>query len=179
MRGRILLITGGRGVGKTTLCERAVGLARAAGYACAGLLTRAAPGDRRVVVDVRTGDARPLTITRGGVTVGRFRFDPAALAWGAEVLARATPCDLLVVDELGPLEVERGEGWAAALDLLRTGAFRLAFVVVRPELVDRVRQALELPPSVVVEVTPQNRDRLPAALLERLKQDFVNHESRE
>jgi nucleoside-triphosphatase THEP1 len=29
------------------------------------------------------------------------------------MLKSATPCDLLVVDELGPLEFERREGWPA------------------------------------------------------------------
>lgn len=168
MERRVVLITGGRGVGKTTLCGRAVELARAAGHSCGGLLTRTARGGGRVVVDVRTGDARPLTVTEGGVAIGCYRLDPAALTWGEGVLARAVPCDLLVVDELGPLEVERGEGWTKAFDLLRTGSFRLALVVVRPELVAEVLRRLELSPSAVVEVTLQNRDRLPAALVKGL-----------
>ena len=37
--------------------------------------------------------------------------DAEVLAWGTRILQQATPCDLLVVDELGPLKFERGEGW--------------------------------------------------------------------
>jgi Predicted nucleotide kinase len=56
-----LLITGPGGVGKTTLCLRTVALAKEARYSCAGLLTLREDDDRRVVVDVRTGDRRALT----------------------------------------------------------------------------------------------------------------------
>ncbi len=98
----IVLITGPRGVGKTTLCLRTVTLAREARYSCAGLLTLREDDDRRILVDVRTGNRRALT-TAGptAVPVGRYLFDPDALAWGAAILARSTPCDLLVLDELG------------------------------------------------------------------------------
>jgi nucleoside-triphosphatase THEP1 len=157
-----VLITGPRGVGKTTLCLRTVALAKEAHYSCAGLLTLREDDDRRVVVDVRTGDRRSLTATGpGGVPVGRYVFDPGALAWGAEVLAHSTPCDLLVVDELGPLEMA-GDGWAVGMDVLREGRFLLALVVVRPEL---VAEALErFPDAWALEVTPENRDGLPVWL---------------
>ena len=158
----ILLITGPGGVGKTTLCLRTVALAKEARYSCAGLLTLREDDDRRVVVDVRTGDRRALTaVGPGGVPVGRYLFDPHTLAWGAEILAHSTPCDLLVVDELGPLEMEGG-GWAVGIDVLRTGRFCLSLVVVRPELVTRVLE--QFPDAWALEVTPENRDGLPVWL---------------
>jgi len=154
-----VLITGIRGVGKTTLCLRTVALAQEACYSCAGLLTLREDDDHRVVVDVRTGDRRALTATGpGGVPVGRYIFDPDTLAWGAEILAHSTPCDLLVVDELGPLEME-GDGWAVGMDILQAGRFHLGLVVVRPELVTRVLE--RFPDAWTLEVTPENRDGLP------------------
>ncbi len=158
-----VLLTGPREVGKTTLCLRTVTLAKNAGYSCAGLLTQREDDDRRVVVDVRTGDRRPLTASGPtGVPVGRYLFDPDALAWGTDILARSTPCDLLVIDELGPLEMGGG-GWAVGMDVLREGRFLLALVVVRPELVTEVLE--RFPDAWVVEVTPENRDGLPAWLV--------------
>ncbi len=162
----IFLLTGSRGVGKTTVCLRAVALARQAGFSCAGLLTLREDKERRVVVDVRSGQRRPLTTTGPtGVRVGRFLFDPATLAWGAEILARSPPCDLLVVDELGPLEL-RGEGWATGMETLRKGSFRLGLVVVRPELVEEVR--VLFPQAQVLEVTLENREELPGWILARM-----------
>jgi nucleoside-triphosphatase len=170
MSGPILLLTGRRGVGKTTVCRQVVARAQAAGYACGGVLTVAGdePGQRSVV-DLRTGDTRPLTTPAGGVRQGRYRFDPRVLSWASEALARALPCDLLVVDELGPLEIEREQGWAGALDRLHEGRFRLAIVVVRPELLARVQALLgSLSPSTLT-VRPRNRDRLPSVLLAMLE----------
>ncbi len=63
-----------------------------------------------------------------------WRFTPDALAWGAEILQRATPCDLLIVDELGALEFERNEGWLVALNIIAHRNYRHALVVVRPKL---------------------------------------------
>ncbi|MBC7226061.1 MAG: hypothetical protein H5T61_02365 [Thermoflexales bacterium] len=157
----VVLITGPRGVGKTTLCLRTVTRAKDASYACAGLLTLS-EDDRRTVVDVRTGDRRSLTASGPtSVPVGRYLFDPDTLAWGAGILAHSTPCDLLVLDELGPLEMAGG-GWAVGMDVLREGRFSLALVVVRPELVAEVLE--RFPDAWAVEVTPENRDNLPAWL---------------
>jgi hypothetical protein len=53
------------------------------------------------------------------------------------------------------------------LDLLREGAFRLALVVVRPELTARVQCLLH--PADIVAVTPRNRGLLPGLLVEKLR----------
>ena len=46
------------------------------------------------------------------------------------------------MDEIGPLELDRGRGWVNALDVLCAGQFGLAVVVVRPSLVDAFRAAM-------------------------------------
>ena len=95
------------------------------------------------VVDVASGQHRRLATrrkesdTRDGPTTLRWQFDAEALAWGDAVLRAATPCDLLVVDEVGPLEFERGEGWMGGLAAVDSMAFATAFVVVRPGFLDR------------------------------------------
>lgn len=43
--------------------------------------------------------------------------------------------DLLVIDELGPLEFCRREGLSESFAAIGRGRFRLAVVVIRPELI--------------------------------------------
>lgn len=166
----IIILTGDRGIGKSTICRGVVALAQSAGWSCGGIITLSR-GDARDVLDVASGDVRCLTQsadTAQAVDQGRFRFDPRVLRWAGKKLAQATPCDLLVVDEIGPLELERGEGWANALDVLAGGDFGLALVVVRPELVARTKAQLPDYAPVVFSATRENRDQLPATLVNLL-----------
>jgi nucleoside-triphosphatase THEP1 len=166
----VVLLTGERGVGKTTVCRQVVKMAERMGLTCGGILTLADHGVRDVV-DVRNGSRRRLAQVSGSgeaVIQGRFRFDPEALRWGEAVLSRATPCDLLVVDEIGPLEMERGQGWVAALDVLLAGEYRLALAVLRPEWVAQTQAELTDCAPEVVTVTRENRSELPVYLLDML-----------
>ncbi len=136
----LFLVTGSRGAGKTTFCDRLVKAAREAGWQAAGLVSHAVfEGTLRTAIeaeDIRTGVARRLAVRSEQPTPGakHWQFDPAALEWGNQVLAASTPCDLLVIDELGPLEFERGAGWQAGLAAVDTRQYAIALVVVRAEL---------------------------------------------
>jgi nucleoside-triphosphatase len=143
----LFLITGGRGAGKTTFCERMVFSAREAGWQVAGLLSRpvfeegqpASPSRFRTAieaVDLRTGCTRQLAARSDDPTPGtkHWKFDPSAVEWGNQVLRASVPCDLLIVDELGPLEFERDQGWQAGLIAVDSRQYAIAFVVVRAEL---------------------------------------------
>ncbi|MDY7075305.1 MAG: nucleoside-triphosphatase [Chloroflexota bacterium] len=184
----IVILTGERGVGKSTACQKTVARAQARGYVCGGIITLSHPNNKRDVLDVRSGAVRQLTLDPAGsnprerenesdtdsvVTQGRFRFDPATLAWANDAFTRTSTCHLFVVDELGPLELERGRGWLKALDVLRGADFTLALVVVRPELLEQAR--IKLPSSGatdVLTVTYRNRDGMPAVLLEILEREI-------
>jgi hypothetical protein len=72
------------------------------------------------------------------------------MAWGNDVLGAATPCDLLIVDELGPLEFERNRGWTDGLAAVDSGDYRHALVVVRPQLLPAARA--RWPHAQVVDV---------------------------
>lgn len=172
----ILLLTGDREVGKTYLCRSVVEEAKRRGFACAGVLSPPhIEGQEKVgisLMDVASGEERPLATagdTRQGVRWGRYRFVPSSLEWGVRLLADATPCDLLVVDELGPLELEMGRGLVPALDVLTGGGFSLALVVVRPALLGEIKERLQGRERDIVEVTLSNRDQLPTRILSRLE----------
>ena len=167
-----IILTGGRGIGKTTVCREAVALAQADGYTCGGILTLSQPDGELDVLDVHSGDTRRLTVgpnEENVVIQGHFRFDPETLAWGNEVLDSAQVFHLLVIDELGPLEIERGGGWHRAFDALHRNDHLLAVVVVRPELVAHAQLRFPVGASTVLTVTHDDRDSFPLTLLETLK----------
>jgi nucleoside-triphosphatase THEP1 len=126
-------------------------------------------GQRRCLAEACT-DPRPSIRATNGPTTGNWRFHTDGLAWGTTVLRRATPCDLLVIDELGPLELIRGQGWEIGLDVLRAGCYRLALVTVRPSLLSRFQERLEARELVTLTVTRADQGALAdqvIALLER------------
>jgi nucleoside-triphosphatase len=175
---RIVLLTGEREIGKTYACQRVVEEAKRRGFSCAGVLSPALfDGQEKVgisLIDVASGEERPLATVDDaleGVRWGKYRFVPSTLAWGSELLANAIPCDLLVVDELGPLELEAGQGLVGALDVLAQGGFSLALVVVRPALVDEVEGRLKGKRPVILEVNLSNRDQLPARIISILEEE--------
>ncbi|MEM5775115.1 MAG: nucleoside-triphosphatase [Anaerolineaceae bacterium] len=163
--GRVLLITGERNSGKTLLCKRMIEIARRANWQIKGLLSPAIlKGDQKTgigVEDLYTGkrfmlarlpeeadDGAPVR-TEGWV------FDERCVAWCNSVLEQATPCDLLVVDEIGPLELVQNSGWTAAIPAVATEKYHLALLVVRDELLATLQE--RFPEAVVVRVTPADR----------------------
>jgi hypothetical protein len=171
MSGGLVLVTGPSGAGKSALCRALIVAARRAGRDVAGLLCPAAfAGGGKIgieVLDLRSGELRRLARRRTAAddetTSRRWIFDEAVLAWGNDRLAAATPCDLLVVDELGPLELEEGRGWSAGLAAVDSGAYATALVVVRPGLLARARA--RWPRAGIAEASaPGVRERLAARL---------------
>ena len=148
-RGVVHVVTGRRGTGKTTFCRVLVDEVRShcADLVPAGVLSQKILLRGREegieVIDLASGQHHRLATRRdrrdptAGPCTVRWRFNADALAWGDAVLRRATPCGLLIVDEVGPLEFERGEGWMGGLAAVDSGSYDFAFVVVRPGLVER------------------------------------------
>lgn len=142
---RLALLTGGRGSSKTRWCLALLDAARAAGLAVAGVVSPPVYGQGRKVaidlVDAAGGERRRLADKpppgeRGTAGLG-WHFDAETLAWGSALLERRAACDLLLIDELGPLEFRGKGGFRAAFDAVAAQRYRLAIVVIRPELLDQ------------------------------------------
>ena len=138
---KICVITGERGAGKSRYCMRLLEKARQEGSNCAGIISPAVyTNDKKTaffVMDVKTSEQR-LCGTRTAPdqgTVGCWQMFPSVLAWGNELIRQSCPCDMLFIDELGPLEFRKREGFTAAFDILRTGGFGTAYTVIRPECI--------------------------------------------
>jgi hypothetical protein len=73
-----------------------------------------------------------------------WEFEREVFAFGERAIAAGADGDLLVVDEIGPLELLGDRGWVGSLAVLRGGRYRGALVVCRPQLVDVLGRALGL-----------------------------------
>jgi nucleoside-triphosphatase THEP1 len=186
-RARIGLLTGPVGVGKTTIAERVVGLARQRGLVCAGFLAPAMlthGGQKSGIwgVDILSGEHRVLARTDrdpaglspsdpdlSGPSVGAYAFDGAALAWATELVEDAVgACDLLVVDEIGKLELWRGIGLAPILPRLASGQVQQSLVLVRDFLLAELQSRLGSTEQLVFRAGQDNRGELPPCILEGL-----------
>jgi nucleoside-triphosphatase THEP1 len=170
----LILWTGPKHSGKTTAALHLVEAARADGWTVAGCL---APSryetDRLVGFDiVHLGNGRRTTLARRRTVRGReagFQFTTDGWALGGEALRAAATqdADLIIVDEYGPLELA-SQGWRAATDRLMTTMEAALLLVVRKELVEKVRQLYGgIPTHEIVATEPGSIDRILALLANR------------
>lgn len=160
----LYLLTAPSGAGKTTFCGAVVQAARAVGWTTAGVLCPPVfEHDNKtgiLVQNLRTDETRPLALLATlqvdpatfTAPLGRWLFAPSALAWGNEMLADSRPTDLLIVDELGPLELLHGAGWQNALTTLHQATYRLGIAVVRPSLIEAAQRVF--PEANVLPLLP-------------------------
>ncbi len=146
--GKIIILTGDIQSGKTNLCRVFVQKAKEEGVQLAGLLSPAVfhEGEKTGidVINLKNWERRHLAVLKEkdqtGLETKRWSFYPEIVQWGNQALINAVPCDLLVVDELGPLEFIRGEGWIAGLEAVDSGSYQSALVVIRPSLLKMAGQ---------------------------------------
>ena len=126
------------------------------------------------VLDLSTGQTRPLATydAGGGETVGCYTFDPAALRWAIARLKAAVDAGpaLLVVDEIGPLELIHGGGFVNVLDpLADPQRVPHGLVIVREACVATLEARLDRPDARRFWIDRANRDAMPAQIAEALE----------
>ena len=180
--GRVFCLTGAPDAGKTQVCLRVAEVAKYRGLRVSGLVTesRRLTSGRIVqtVLNLRTGERRRLADyvgvdegePIGSGVAGRFSwtFVRESVRWGRHELDRclSRDSDLLVIDQIGPLELLACSGWSNAVDVLASARFGLALVVVNPLVAARLRMLLAGADLSEAEVRP--------AALEPLTQRLVD-----
>lgn len=153
-----LIVTGASGTGKTSFCQRVIEAANAAGRQVAGLLSlpRFEAGCKTgiIVLDLSSGEKGLLASNRlnelTGLALGQWTFDVHTLKWGNDALDHLPSYDVVIIDELGPLEFDRQQGWTAGFDVLTRHTAGIALVTVRPSLLARLQ--VFWPDSVTMHV---------------------------
>jgi nucleoside-triphosphatase THEP1 len=145
----LLLLVGPSGAGKTTACQRIIELARSHGLVVSGVLSLPVYEGKEksaiILRDITSNEERTLArVALVGIEsdVGVWSFEPEAILWRQELQGDLQSCDLLIIDELGPLEIMLGKGLTNALTALFGVTYRLAIVSLRPSLIEALLKLL-------------------------------------
>jgi nucleoside-triphosphatase THEP1 len=168
---QVVVVTGPSGGGKTEVVTAVAARLRSSGIPVAGFVQ---PGEfaegRKVgfrIHDVATGvEAALATLDehREGDFGTRFRFVDEGFRLGREALSRARSRSVVLVDELGPIELrERGHMPAVRSALAIPGLIG-AIIVVRRHLVPTLLAELEASDAVVVDVEAEGDNAVEAIL---------------
>jgi len=172
--GRVILLSGGIESGKTTLCLSLSERLTEVPLVVNGVVSPAVfENGIKTGIDLRvlsSGKTLRLAQLNPGSNIGlsthRWLFDESVITWGNEELAKSTPCDVLIVDELGPLEFERGEGLVNGFTAIESKEYKTALVVIRPSLLpEAIRR---WPDATVFSVTPATREEVTRQVLDLL-----------
>lgn len=154
---KIWIITGPFQVGKTHFCDNLIKQAQERGLKIAGVICPPVFEEQIktaiTIENLSTHEKRMLAVKRtsetGGLLTEHWAFNEEVMKWGNSILAETSGCDLLLVDELGPLEFTRGEGWQNGLKAIDMAKYKAAIVVIRPAL--RETALKRWPKAIVVE----------------------------
>lgn len=174
---RLILITGQPSIGKTTILLRTVDTLKIKGYKIGGMISREIrEGGARVgfeIVDLGTGQRGWLAHVnqQAGPKISKYRVNLSDLdAIGAiSILNAVTDADVIVVDEIGPMELFSPafkEAVSIAIEsekpVLGTIHYR-----ARDPLITTIKARED---AEVFEVTQKNREQLHNLIIDRAVQ---------
>jgi nucleoside-triphosphatase len=174
LMSKSILITGTPGVGKTTLALRVVEVIRSKGYGVGGIITQEIKeNESRVgfeLLDLYTGSRGILArVDLRGPRVGKYGVDLRNLEQigVASILnaIRRRDVDILVVDEIGPMELSCPQFAVALKEAIRSCKPFLG--TIQFKLRDKIFDILgsnEIPQ--IIELTHRDRDRLIKVVLD-------------
>ncbi|MBX5320434.1 MAG: NTPase [Candidatus Bathyarchaeota archaeon] len=174
MLKRVLLLTGSPGVGKTTLLLKIVDILRTKGYRIGGMVSREVrSGGTRIgfeILDLASGKRGWLAHInqKTGPQVGKYRVNLEDLdKIGVEAVLKAVrECDVIAIDEIGPMELFSEKFKRAVREALESGKLLVGVVhwKARDKLVDTVKRRED---AETFTVTYENRDMLNQNVVEK------------
>ena len=165
-----VVVTGPSGCGKTPLVGQVVDSLAGGGTPVVGFVQPAIVEDgEKTGFEIRnlaTGETAELArkVAQGEGRHGTaYRFRDGGFALAGRALEGAAPGAVLVIDELGPVELRGGGHWPAVERALKTEGLAGVIVVVRRTLVPTLVEALDAVDVTVVDLEREADD--PAAMV--------------
>ena len=87
----VIIVTGGIGAGKTTVCSKLISVVRNKGITCGGILTCKAIDKSITIEDIQSGEKETLASiskSRVGPRTPRYFFNPKGIAFGIQSIEK-------------------------------------------------------------------------------------------
>jgi len=177
LSNNIILLTGQKSKGKTTLSLKLATWIKEVGFTVDGIV---APeivenGERMgyMVQSIATGQKMPLARKTSIISENQkipFEFDEAALNFGASLLERpqVAMADLVILDEAGPLELNGG-GWAATFTNVIAKRNKPTLLVIRPALLEAFKEKWNLGNPLVIDIDQYSQEEVLRQVVEKIK----------
>jgi nucleoside-triphosphatase THEP1/energy-coupling factor transporter transmembrane protein EcfT len=170
----LVVVTGRPGTGKTPAMRATAEALLERGVPVAGFVQIPVWGEEGkegyLVRDVASGQERTLAVKVGqgqGEHGTPFSFEEAGFAFARRALDRAKTGSVLILDELGPVEL-RGDGHMPSVRrALRRSGLVAVVATVRPALIPSLLSQLTIPSAVILDV--EGVARPVSALLDALR----------
>ena len=170
----ICILSGEENIGKSTLCKQIIEYGKSRNITVSGIRSELEiVNNQKIAINsfnIKTGEMMNLAVYFPGwdkeKPERKWKFNREAINWGNDVLRRSVPTDLLIIDEIGYLELEKGEGWNECFNVLESNQYQLALVVIRPELLTLASKRYER--ISVCTLQKHNRKEIENKLIDKL-----------
>ncbi|TVQ85641.1 MAG: DUF2478 domain-containing protein [Bacteroidetes bacterium] len=176
-RKPVFILTGRINQGKTSMTREIVSELKKKGLTVNGFLTFGNTNDSKrnayFIRDINTDREEYLCSTRidkQKTSYGRFYFEKKGISAGNKTIEQSlkTPTDLLVIDELGPMEINN-QGWAPAIEKVVKQNSTAQFWVVREKLVKPMMRKWNIGDIIVFELESDSAGYIADTITGKLK----------
>jgi nucleoside-triphosphatase len=168
----IIVLTGAPGVGKTTILMGVAQNLKERGVKVGGVVSKELRTNNMRTgfefIDLASNDRNTLaSITGKGPRVGKYFVNLSGCSFAADRLMDSLrKSDVIVCDEIGPMELKSREFIDAVKNLLDTD--KKVIVVIHQKLQHRLIDDFRKEASLLINIDLENREKVIETLLQRL-----------
>lgn len=165
MDKKVYIISGHSNDGKTNWIKKAVEFLKEQNQSVTGVVAPGVwKGDEKKGIDsvlLPDEELVHLAVRKPDFSEGysrKWKFDDDVMEKINNHLGNLGDCDYVVIDEIGPLEVIKKQGFTNALNILEEGKFKNVIVALRPSLVERLIPIINKDYEVIILDVANNPD---------------------